>query len=250
MKDVAFSCDDNGAKFLRVTVWSLLKHYRGSEPIRINVFEGFGGHSAQSKRQLAEVIAEFPNASVRYHNVEAAIAPYADLIMNREKSRWNVFTWTPIFTPMLLADATGNVAHFDIDMLFNDDVSKILDMDLGDNLIAAVAEYGKGDPVITEAVWGPGILPPEAERYFNTGTIVFNTAKCREERTWEKILAWYRVHYDIAGRIEQDAWNALYWKRTRLLPLRWNFHDRLVKCYPKWDVGAKYWQGNPPRECL
>ena len=25
MRDVAFSCDDNGAKFLRVTVWSLLK---------------------------------------------------------------------------------------------------------------------------------------------------------------------------------------------------------------------------------
>ena len=248
MKDVAFSCDDNGAKFLRVTVWSLLKHYGGGEPIRVNVFEGFGGHSAESKRLLGEVVAQFPNASVRYINVEKAIKPYSDLIMNRERSRWNVFTWTPIFTPMLLTDVTGNVAHFDIDMLFNDDVSKIFD--LGDSLIAAVAEYGKGDPVITEAVWGKGILPPEAERYFNTGTIVFNVAKCREERTWEKILEWYREHYDIADRIEQDAWNALYWNRTKLLPLRWNFHDRLVKFYPKWNLKAKHWLGNPPQECL
>lgn len=271
MRDIAFSCDDNGAKFLRVTVWSLLKHYKGDEPLRINVFEGFGGHSAENKRALADIVKAFNEAKakgkdeqrngafhsspsdfafVRYINVEKAIEPYADLIMNREKSRWNVFTWTPIFTPMLLADATGNVAHFDIDMLFNDDVSEILDPDLGDNLIAAVAEYGKGDPVITEAVWGKGILPPVAERYFNTGTIVFNAAKCREEKTWEKILAWYRDHYDIADRIEQDAWNALYWRRTRLLPLRWNFHDRLIKSYVKWDVSAKYWQGNPPRECL
>ena len=273
MKDVAFSCDDNGAKFLRVTVWSLLKHYKGDEPLRINVFEGFGGHSAESKAKLQEIVKAFNEAKakgkdeqrngefhrstspsdfacVRYINVEKAVEPYADLVMNREKSRWNVFTWTPIFTPFLLDDATGNVAHFDIDMLFNDDVSKILDLDLGENLIAAVAEYGKGDPVITEAVWGKGILPPEAERYFNTGTIVFNTAKCREERTWEKILEWYRAHYDIADRIEQDAWNALYWKRTKLLPLRWNFHDRLVKSYPKWDLKAKYWQGNPPQECL
>ena len=272
MKDVAFSCDDNGAKFLRVTVWSLLKHYRGSEPLRISVFEGFGGHSEENKAKLKAIVDEFNEVKVkgegeqrsdnfhcpppptfyylRYHNVEKAIEPYADLIMNREKSRWNVFTWTPIFTPMLLADATGNVAHFDIDMLFNDDVSKILDLDLGDNLIAAVAEYGKGDPVITDAVWGKGILPPEAERYFNTGTIVFNAAKCREERTWEKILDWYRGHYDIADRIEQDAWNALYWKRTKLLPLRWNFHDRLIKSYVKWDPSAKHWQGNPPRECL
>ena len=114
----------------------------------------------------------------------------------------------------------------------------------------AVAEYGKGDPVITEAVWGNGILPPEAERYFNTGTIVFNTAACRAERTWEKILDWYRDHYAIADRIEQDAWNALYWRRTRLLPLRWNFHDRLVKSFARWDLSARYWQGNPPSECL
>ena len=271
MRDVAFSCDDNGAKFLRVTVWSLLKHYKGTEPIRINVFEGFGGHSAENKRALADIVKAFNEAKakgkdeqrngefhsspsdfafVRYINVEKAIEPYADLIMDRNGSRWNVFTWTPIFTPTLLSDATGNVAHFDIDMLFNDDVSKILDPDLGENLIAAVAEYGKGDPVITEAVWGKGILPSEAERYFNTGTIVFNTERCREERTWENILDWYRAHYDIADRIEQDAWNALYWRRTKLLPLRWNFHDRLVKKYTKWDINAKYWLGNPPRECL
>lgn len=258
-RDIAFSCDDNGAKFLRVTVWSLLKHYRGDEPLRINVFEGFGGHSAENKAKLQDVVESFQRprredasdtVSIRYVNVEKAIEPYADVIMNRENSRWNVFTWTPIFTPLLLPDATGNVAHFDIDMLFNDDVSKLLDLDLGDNLIAAVAEYGKGDPVITEAVWGKGILPSEVERYFNTGTIVFNAAKCRAERTWEKIVAWYRDHYAIADRIEQDAWNALYWNRTKLLPLRWNFHDRLIKSYVKWDRSAKYWLGNPPTECL
>jgi len=250
VRDVCFSCDDNGAKFLRVTVWSLLANYRGAGPIRINVFVGFGGHSEENRRRLAEVVAKFPKASVRYVDVEPAVKPHADVIMNRDRSRWNVFTWTPIFTPQLLPDATGNVAHFDIDMLFNDDVSKLLDLDLGDNLIAAVAEYGKGDPVITEAVWGKGILPAEVERYFNTGTIVFNMEACRAERTWEKLVGWYRTHYEIADRIEQDAWNALYWRRTKLLPLRWNFHDRLVKKYPKWDPGAKYWLGNPPQECL
>jgi len=264
LRDVAFSCDNNGAPFLQVTVWSLLEHYKGTEPLRINVFEGWGGHSPENKAKLKSIVEEwnqrqslhsststsdFNFFSIRYHNVESYVAPYADVIMNREKSRWNVFTWTPIFTPQILSDAEGNVAHFDIDMLFNDDVSKILDLDLGDNLIACVAEYGKGDPVITEAVWGKGILPPTVERYFNTGTIVFNTAKCREEKTWEKIVAWYREHYDIADRIEQDAWNALYHDRTLLLPLRWNFHDRLIKNFAKWNPFVKYWQGNPPREC-
>lgn len=263
VRDVAFSCDDNGAKFLCVTVGSLLAHDTGAAPLRINVFEGFGGHSAASKAALRAVVDAFNEKaaranpglseakySVRYHNIEPFLAPYADILKDRPGSRWNVFTWTPIFTPQILSDATGNVAHFDIDMLFNDDVSKILDLDLGDHLIAAVAEYGKGDPVITEAVWGTGILPPSITRYFNTGTLVFNTAACRAEKTWEKILAWYRDHYAIADRIEQDAWNALYHDRTRLLPLRWNFHDRLIKSYMTRDLHAPLWQGNPPKECL
>ena len=249
VRDIAFSCDDNGAKFLCVTVWSLLNSYRGDAPLRINVFEGFGGHSPASKAKLQAIVDSFNGPySLRYHNVEPFLAPYKDLILHREGSRWNVFTWTPIFTPQILADATGNVIHLDIDMLVNDDISPLFELDL--DLIAAVAEYGKGDPVITEAVWGKGILPPNVTRYFNTGTIVFNAAACREERTWEKILAWYRDHYDIAERIEQDAWNALYHERTRLLPLKWNFHDRLIKSYPKRDPRLPLWQGNPPAECL
>ena len=323
VRDIAFSCDDNGAKFLRVTVWSLLNNYRGETPLRINVFEGFGGHSPENKAKLQEIVDSFnakvsheslpidlsavshespridtnisvPRAiredscqfvaqkpfeakfSVRYHNVEPFLEPYRDLILNRAGSRWNVFTWTPIFAPQILSDATGNIVHLDIDMLVNADISTLFELNLNDvghessrisanpirenpcqsvdkpepYLIAAVAEYGKGDPVITEAVWGTGILPPTVTRYFNTGTIVFNAAACRAERTWEKILAWYRDHYDIADRIEQDAWNALYHDRTFLLPLKWNFHDRLIKSYPKRDPRLPLWQGNPPAECL
>ena len=253
VRDIAFSCDDNGAKFLCVTVWSLLNAYRGDAPLRVNVFEGFGGHSPANKAKLQAVVDSFGGKggfSLRYHDVEPFLGPHKDLILSREGSRWNVFTWTPVFAPQILSDATGNVVHLDVDMLVNADVSELFELDLKSDLIAAVAEYGKGDPVITEAVWGKGILPPTVMRYFNTGTIVFNAAACRAERTWEKILAWYRGNYAVADRIEQDAWNALYHDRTRLLPLKWNFHDRLVKSYPKRDPKAALWQGNPPAECL
>jgi len=259
MRDVVFSCDDNGVQFLKVSVWSLLDHYRGSEPIRINVFEGWGGHSAVHKRELQAIVDSFNSQpqpststffSLRYVNAEPAVEPYRDLILNRDKSRWNVFTWTPIFTPQLLPDATGNVVHFDIDMLFNDDVSRLFELDLGDKLIACTYEYDKYGDNAGKVVWEKGILPPSVECYFNTGVIVFNAEACRAERTWEKIVDWYRTHYDIADRIEQDAWNALYHDRMRPLSARWNFHDRAVKNYARWPLGARYWLGNPPIACL
>ena len=111
MRDVAFSCDDGGSDFLRVAVWSLLEHYAGDEPIRVNVFEGFGGHSAAHKDALAEVVSRFPRATLRYHDVEPYLRPYPDIVRGRENSRWNIFTWTPIFTPQILADAEVRAAE-------------------------------------------------------------------------------------------------------------------------------------------
>ena len=250
VRDVAFSCDDAGVPFLKVAVWSLLSHYGARVSLRINVFEGWAGHSPASKAALHEIVARFPFASLRYVNVEEAVAPFADVIMNREGSRWNVFTWTPVLTPALLPDAMGNVIHFDIDMLFNADISPLFELDLGENLIACCHEYDQDGDNAGRVVWEKGILPREVERYFNTGVLVFDVAKCRAERTWEKIVAWYRANYVIADRIEQDAWNALYWSRTRALDVRWNFHDRNIKNYAKWDVTKKYWLGNTPASCL
>ena len=250
MREVAFSCDDRGVPFLKTAVGSLLKHYRGAEPLRVNVFEGWGGHSPSSKADLGAIVARYPFASLRYLDVEAALKPWEDAILHRDDSRWNVFTWTPVFTPYLLPEATGNVIHFDIDMLFNADIAELFELDLGEKLIACTYEYDRYGENAGRVIWEKGILPPQAERYFNTGVLVFNATACRAERTWEKIVGWYRAHYDIADRIEQDAWNALYHDRMHPLDIAWNFHDRAMKNYAKWDLKAKYWLGNPPRDCL
>jgi len=262
MRDVAFSCDDNGSPFLQVAVHSLLAHYRSPEPIRINVFEGWGGHSDANKAKLKSIVEGF-GATLRYHDVEKFIAPYADLLLNREKSRWNIFTWTPIFTPAIIDDAEGNVVHFDIDMLFNDDVSPLFELNsqavsdpanyqlpATNFLVACCHEYDSYGDNAGKVIWEKGILPPSVERYFNTGTLVMNAKACREERTWEKIVEWYRANYAIADRIEQDAWNALYHDRMVPLHVRWNFHDRAIKNYAKWNTVEKFWLGNPPKECL
>ena len=265
--DIAFSCDNNGAPFLNVAVYSLLAHYQGEVPLRINIFEGYGGHSEESKAKLKAIIEKANKVreesartaffSLRYHNVEKYLEPYAELILNREKSRWNVFTWTPIFTPQILADAEGACIHFDIDMLFNADITELFNVFTANAsplspqpLIACTYEYDKYGDNAGKVVWEKGILPPTVERYFNTGVLVFNTEACRKEKTWEKIIAWYREHYDIADRIEQDAWNALYHDRIFPLSVAWNFHDRNIKNYAKWKLTDKYWLGNPPVECL
>ncbi|MBO5751365.1 MAG: hypothetical protein J6R80_03050 [Kiritimatiellae bacterium] len=249
MREVAFSCNDAGSPFLSVTVWSLLSHYASDEPLRINIFEGWGGHSVEHKNALKEIVSKFPFAQLRYIDVEKPLAKYVNKIGERPGSRWNIFTWTPVFTPLLIPEATGNVIHFDIDMLFNADVSPLFELDLSNHLISCSYEYDKFSGPGHE-IWDSGILKPEVERYFNTGVLIFNAEKCRAEKTWEKIVDWYTNHRDIAERIEQDAWNALYHDKVLPLHVKWNFHDRNIKTYARSHAEAKYWLGNDPRECL
>ena len=142
-------------------------------------------------------------------------------------------------------------------MLFNADVSALFRLDFANPadpsrplLVSCAYEYDKYGDNAGRQIWESGILPPEAERYFNTGVLVFNAEACRVERTWDRIAEWYRSHRDIADRIEQDAWNALFWDRVLPLHVKWNFHDRNIKGYSRWPLDAKYWLGNSPRECL
>lgn len=260
MRDVVFSCDDNGVKFLRVVLWSLLDHYRGANPLRINILTGFGGHSAANRQLVEGLVSSFNRCrasksssselfSLRYIDVEPILGPLKDKLL-RPGSRWNIFTWSSIIGPDAVPDATGNLLYLDIDQLVNADVSELFELDLGDHLLAAVYENHRGNPFGSQREWEVGILPPEAERYLNVGTMVFNAEAFRRERVMQQLVDWYVAHADIATRIDQDAFNAVCWRHVLPLPVAWGFHDRTMKQFLRGEVTDKYWLGNPPRECL
>lgn len=251
MRDVVYSCDERGARFLAVSMYSLLAHYRGDEPLRIDILEVGTGFPTVVKDGLRSIVGRFGRHELRFINVEKVIAPYIGLIRQREGSRWNAYAWTPVFCPDAVPDATGNLLYLDIDTLVNADVSELFGLDLRSsrNLLAAVYENHRGNPSALQTEWEQGILPPEAECYFNDGVLVLDADRFREEKCLEKVLRWYSDNYERAHRIEQDALNALFWDRTLPLPAKWNYHDRTVRKYCLKRL-ARLWDGNDPRDCL
>lgn len=260
--DVVYSCDDNGARFLAVSLYSLLHHYRGTDPLRVNILEAYGGLSAASKSTLRSIIdsanphssSRIPHPfSLRFIDIELILEPYRQLIKQREGSRWNIFAWIPVFGPDAVRDAEGNLLYLDIDTLVNEDVSVLFEMDLQSDerkLLAAVYENHLGNDAAGQGEWESGILPPEAECYFNDGVLVINAERFRQEKCLERILRWYSDNYDRAHRIEQDALNALFWDRVQPLSPRWNYHDRTVRKYCFKSMRTKRWDGNDPTRCL
>jgi len=247
MRDVVLSSNDAGVDYLLVTAYSLLSKYRGTEPIRINVLDGYGGLKEANRTRIRELVAQYPPALVRFISIEPMISPVRDQLTGG--GRWNVFVWSSVLGPDLVADAAGNLLYMDIDQLVNADVSPLFEMDLGDAWLAAVYENDRQFGTRNSREWDVGILPKEAKRYFNVGTMVFNVERFRRDGVRQKIVDWYLAHRNLATRLDQDAFNAVCWQRTKRLAMAWGFHDRTVRKIACVDMTVPHVFGYRPLDC-
>jgi len=247
MRDVILSSNDEGTGYLLVAACSLLKNYRGDEPLRINVLDGFGGLKEENRERIRSLVGSYPPASVRFISIDPIMAPVKEKIAG--SGRWNAFVWSSALGPDLVPDSKGNMLYLDIDQLVVTDVSPLFEMDLGTNLLAAVYENHRQFCTRESVEWDTGVLPQEAERYFTTGPLVFNASRFRTEGIRQKIFDWFLAHRDIATRLDQDAFNAVCWDRVVPLPMAWGFHDRMVRKIAKVDASMPYAFGNEPVFC-
>ena len=102
--------------------------------------------------------------------------------------------------PDVLSD-WDKVLYIDTDMIIQKDLSKLFNIDLGDNYIAAVKDMA-------------GMHEGHAEKlghksYFNAGMMLMNLKKMREENIGAKLID-YKLHKDCGHFMSQDALNYVF----------------------------------------
>lgn len=126
-------------------------------------------------------------------------------------------TWYRVFLPELVPDV-DRLISLDSDLLVLDDLAPLWRTELGDNLLAAVANVPQWDHVGRPEAIG---LPPGRE-YFNAGVLLLDLAGMRTEGTTAGLRSLVLANAERLGWRDQDAWNlALSGRRLALHP-RWN----------------------------
>ena len=139
----------------------------------------------------------------------------------------------------LLPDSIDKVIYLDSDVLVKDDLNKLWEIEIGNNYCLAVPDiacpfvdsrmadsnYRKSSPYLAAIApiqnWRALELDP-SQPYFNSGVMVLNLARWREEKIEHKLLECLRNNKRYVWCWDQYALNVVFAGQWGRLPLRWN----------------------------
>ena len=210
---VFFATDDNYAPYLAVSLNSLICHASGKYDYHINIL--IETISDENK----EIIENMATDNVKIDFVSVTERLRAICARLHMRDYYTKATYYRFFIPAMFPEYDRGL-YLDCDIAITDDVAKLYHINLGNNLVGAVA-----DEIITElevfSLYSEKVLGIPRQEYFNAGILVMNLAEMRRvniEKQFSELLALrtYRVAQD------QDYLNVLCYGKTTLINKKWN----------------------------
>lgn len=167
---------------------------------------------AASRLQLGQFVGSL-GAQWQTWRIEPAQAAFFP-----DHPRFGRLAWYRVLLPQLLPQL-DRVLYLDADMIVADRLDAIWHLDLGDHALAAVTNplY----PEMSTAFLSELGLPSIAE-YFNSGMLLLNLDEWRRRNIVAAILKFVQEGVGLDTWPDQNALNAVLWRRRLPLSPRWN----------------------------
>ncbi len=210
---VFFAVDDAYAPYLGVALRSMLANADGRFFYRIHILtEGL------TEDHTAGLLAEeTENAKITFDDVSHRVAEFgSDLHM---RDYYSAATYYRVFIGGLYPEY-DRALYLDSDLVFEGDVAKLYNADIGDNLVGAIRE----DVMAMEKVFGDyadAVVEVPCEKYFNAGILLLNLKRYRElsmEKRFFDLLR--RRRFTVAQ--DQDYLNSLCYGMVHYFDSSWN----------------------------
>lgn len=129
--------------------------------------------------------------------------------------------------PELFPDI-DKILYLDGDLIVKTDVSELFVDDLEDYYAAAVIDSG--------SMYYKHQYVKKVQHYFNSGVMLLNLKKMRDENITEKLVN-TKKNLDDVSLMDQNVFNLVFDGKIRLLPIRYNFMPvSLERAYSKWTI--------------
>lgn len=210
---IFYAADENYMPYLAVALASLKEHKTAEYEYRIHVlYTGILNGAAKKVKGMEE-----ENFKIFFEDVGERIGRISDCMFCRDY--YTSAIYYRLFIPELFPQY-DKVLYMDCDTVALTDVAKLYTIDIGENLIGAVADQAVAAvPAFREYV--KNALNIDYEQYFNSGVIVMNLKKFREIDFYEKFSAVFRS-YDFIIAPDQDVLNLICKDKVYYYPAGWN----------------------------
>ena len=238
---IILACDDKYVPYTSVLLTSLFENSSDNNNYDILLFQK--DITDKNKEKLKSCLKQKENLSLRFIDISAQIKNFN----LRTFSYYSVEIYFRLFAPWVLKKY-DKILYFDCDLVFNADVAKLYKKNIGDNLLGAVRDIGmiqhKNNPKsgIPKTYFSDHLMGINIDNYFNSGVLVMNLKKFRDEFKLEEIMKLIESKKWFFP--DQDVLNVLCAKKTFILPCGWNTipensGDRKLELLPEF-VPEKY----------
>ena len=216
---IVVATDNHYIILLAALIKSIEDNIRKEQQMNIFIIEDNVSNSSKKKLQRSINVNV---TTLHWQKMEEVIPKGMDLPLDRSSYPLNIYM--RLFIPYFIPQEIEYVLYLDVDMIALGDITTIFENDMSDKIVAAVL-----DPrIITfENSWG-GVLNYEAlglpgtTRYFNTGLLLMNLKKWREQNVTEKIIECIDNNKKFANYPDQYGLNVVLANQWLELSPLWN----------------------------
>lgn len=210
---VAFAVNESYSPHLEMALFSLLTNGKKSfYEIYVLSFD----MSKSSRRKLEKICKHFDNASIRFVDLDDSNFKGFKILEHFSKDMYSRY---------LLADLLPDkdrILYLDADILITDDLSDLYNTGIDDYYAAGVRDYGISQDMFKDYLMS---LDLHDRPYFNSGVLLFNLKKIREDNKVQSLMDETVRLFDKIKHPDQDVINIVFKEKIKPLGGIWNYQD-------------------------
>lgn len=211
---IFFAVDDGYIPFLAVSLQSLTEHASPENHYSVKVL--YTDISRANRKKLGRY--ERDNVDIEFVDLNYYIQKVQDKLYTRDY--YSKTTYFRLFLPNLYPQY-DKVLYLDSDIVILDDIAKLYNTDMGDNLVAAAPDDVIQNNRVFQEYVEKVVGVADYRHYFNAGVLLMNLDELRKFRFQEKFMySLDRITFAVAQ--DQDYLNRLCKGRVKLVDRVWN----------------------------
>lgn len=227
---IFFSADDNYIPCLSVAIHSLEKNASQDNNYRLIILHS--GMSREGKQKIKNWEKE--NVKISFEDISRVTKKMSKELALRCRDYYSETIYYRMFIPSMFREYEKAI-YLDSDIIIQDDIANFFNIDLGDNLLAAVKDevVNNDKDFIKYSEIALGI---DAPRYFNSGVLLMNLREMRKANI-ENRFVYLLLKYNLDTIApDQDYLNVLCKDRVMYLPETWDKMPDFGRIYPAQDL--------------
>ena len=216
---IVVACDNHYMPLLAGLIKSIEVNHKTGEHIHFYILDD--GVHGKNKKKLHDSVS--PDVFTIYWIPKENAIPQG-MSIPYDQSSYPLIIHMRMFIPYFIPAEYEKVIYMDVDMIVNDDISKLWETDMQDYTIAAVIDVRIREFGNLHAVENYRELGFDAKtRYFNTGLILMNTRKWRESDLTPKIFKCIEENRKYANYPDQYGLNVVLANNWLEIDTKWSW---------------------------